>query len=191
MRSSKISSLIVGAVMAYGVVGVSIPTVSLAQPAQGSIPQTTETLNETLQTDTTASIQMAHPADRQNLDPSADAEIDHRFNELRSELLDDRAHTINWWLAVVAIVLTLFGIVIPFAGYLGYGRFRKIEEEALEAVARSEKSANKARDLVKEIEEKRDKSRTSFFGLCPQKKLLMILLSHNRLRMSARIPRHR
>ena len=33
-------------------------------------------------------------------------EIDRRFNELRSQYLDDRADSINWWLTVIAIVLT-------------------------------------------------------------------------------------
>ena len=48
-------------------------------------------------------------------DAVADADISRRFseirNELRRELLDDRAKTIDWWLRAAAIYLTLFGIV--------------------------------------------------------------------------------
>ena len=151
MRSSKISSLIVGAVMAYGVVGVSTPAVSLAQPMQVTIPETSDTLNGPSQTDTTAGGQMVYRADQQNLDPSVDAEIDHRFNELRSELLDDRASTINWWLAVIGLVLTFFAIAVPILGLLGYRRFKEIEKEAQE-------SAKEAKHLVEEIKQIRDKS---------------------------------
>lgn len=52
-----------------------------------------------------------------NAPSSAKTEL---LNELRSDLLnnrakmiDDRAETINWWLVVIAIVLTFFGIAIP------------------------------------------------------------------------------
>ena len=158
MCSSKIWSVIVGAVMAYGVVGVSAPTVSLAQSVQGSITQETNTLNEPSETDTTTGIQTTRRAGQQSPDPPAGADINHRLNELRREFLDDRANGLDRWLNVVALVLTFFGIAIPIAGFLGYRRFQKIEEEALEAVAKAEESANKARDLVKEIEEKRDKA---------------------------------
>ena len=128
MRFSRIWFVIVGAAITYGVVAISTPTVLHAQSVQGSIPQTTDTLNEAPLTDTTASVQMAHRADQQNPDSSSDAEIDHRFNELRRELLDDRASTINWWLAIVALVLTFFAIVVPIAGLFGFREFREIKK---------------------------------------------------------------
>ena len=53
-----------------------------------------------------------------------------RFNELRRELLDDRAAYIDRWLSVVAIVLTFFGLFVVVGGYLGFKRFREIESEA-------------------------------------------------------------
>ena len=137
--------------MAYGVVGVSTPTVLLAQPVQGPTTQATDMLNGPLETDTTAALQMANRAGQQNPDPSADTEIDHRFNELRRELLDDRASTINWWLAVVGLVLTFFAIAVPLLGLLGYRRFKEIEKEAQE-------SAEEAKRFVEEIEQNRDKS---------------------------------
>lgn len=79
---------------------------------------------------------------------SDDVETQHRFdelrNELRRELLDDRADTINWWLAATAIFFTFFGIVVVLVGYLSFGRFREIEAEARQ-------HAEKARELVEEI----------------------------------------
>jgi len=137
--------------MAYGIVSVSIPTVSLAQSVPAPIPQTTEILNETPQADTTAALQLANRADQQNPDPSADTEIDRRFNELRSKLLDDRASTIEWWLAVIGVVLTFFAIAVPILGFLGYRRFKEIENEA-------RGSAQEAKRFVEEIKQNRDKS---------------------------------
>ena len=86
---------------------------------------------------------------------SVDVDIQRRFdelrNELRRELLDDRAETINWWLAVTAIFLTFFGIVVVLGGYFGFGRFREIEAEA-------KKYAEEARKLVEEINEQKKRA---------------------------------
>ena len=79
---------------------------------------------------------------------TAEIEIQRRFNELRRELLDDRADTINWWLAAAAIFLTLFGIVAPIAGYIG---FKRIEAEARQSV-------EQAREYVEEIRKHREQS---------------------------------
>ena len=59
-----------------------------------------------------------------------DVEIQRHFNELRGELLDKRAVSIDRWLTVIAIVLTFFGIVVAVAGYIGFTRFQEIETEA-------------------------------------------------------------
>ena len=53
----------------------------------------------------------------QDADGSLDVKSQHQFNELRRELLDDKASVINWWLAVAAVVLVLIG-------YLGFSRFQ-------------------------------------------------------------------
>lgn len=78
----------------------------------------------------------------------ADVETQRRFdelrNELRRELLDDRADTINWWLTAVAIFLAVLGIVAVLVGYIGFSRFREIEAEA-------KKYAEEARKAVEEI----------------------------------------
>ena len=85
-------------------------------------------------------------------------EVERRFNDLRRELLDDRAKTLDWWLAAMAIVLTLFGVVAVVAGYLGFKRFREIEAEARGNVDRAGEHAEKARELVENIAEKRDEA---------------------------------
>ena len=61
---------------------------------------------------------------------AADAETERRFNELRRELLDDRAKTIDLWLVVIAIILTFFGIAIPIITYNRLNRLEKSEQEA-------------------------------------------------------------
>ncbi len=79
---------------------------------------------------------------------TTEVEIQRRFNELRSELLDDRADTINWWLAATAIFLTLIGVVTPLVGaiaaYIGFNRFRSIEVEARQSAEQARKSAAEA-----------------------------------------------
>ena len=96
---------------------------------------------------------------------TADVEIQRRFNELRRELLDDRAKTIDWWLAATAIFLTLLGIVAVIAGYLSFKRFSEIEAEARENVESSRIHAEKAQRLVSEIEAWRDKAESLAKGL--------------------------
>ena len=79
-------------------------------------------------------------------DTAVEIEMDRRFNEFRSKYLDDRAEYINRWLAVVAIVLTFFGVVATIAGYIGYKKFRDIESEAqgyIEEIRAHKKKAEK------------------------------------------------
>ena len=84
--------------------------------------------------------------------------FDKLRNELRRELLDDGAETINWWLTAVAIVLTSLGVIAAFLSIIGFRRFREIEFEARENVAQSKKHAEEARELVQEIGERKKKA---------------------------------
>ena len=98
-------------------------------------------------------------------DTATDVEISRRFNELRRELLDDRAKTINWWLGGAAIFLSLFGIVAVIAGYFSFERFREIETEAIEYMESSRKHAEDARNLVGEIKADREQAALLVEGL--------------------------
>ena len=88
---------------------------------------------------------------------AADVETQRRFdnlrNELRHELLGNRADTINWWLTATAIFLTFFGIVVVLGGYIGFRRFREIEAEAKKYAEEARKSAEKIKELKKRAEE--------------------------------------
>ena len=100
------------------------------------------------------------------ISPTTEVELQRRFNALRSELLDDRAGTIEWWLAVVAIVLTFFGIVVAILGLIGFRRFQSIEKEARESVEatnqhleEAERNNEEAKGLVEEIKGYRDETK--------------------------------
>ena len=98
-------------------------------------------------------------------DDASGVEIQRRFNDLRRELLGDHARTVGWWLAAVAIFLTLLGVVAVIAGYIGYERFREIEAEARENVDKAGEHAEEARNLVDEIKEKRDEAVSMLEGM--------------------------
>ena len=102
--------------------------------------------SSTVDTPSSAEVQSSSNEPKQKqptLAPSRDTALDahveteRRFNELRRELLDDRAKTIddranmiNWWLVVIAIVLTFFGIAIPIMAYNRLNKLAEIEKEA-------------------------------------------------------------
>ncbi len=96
---------------------------------------------------------------------AAEVEISRRFNDLRRELLNDRAKTVDWWLAATAIFLTLLGIIAVVAGYLGFKRFREIETEARGNVESSRKHTEEAGKLVGEIKVRRDEAASLLKGL--------------------------
>ena len=85
-------------------------------------------------------------------------EIEKRFNSLRSELLDQRANSIDTWLATLALILTFFGIVVAIAGFFGFSRFRQIEGEARRNAKAAEDFAAQARKSTEEIIKNREKS---------------------------------
>ena len=85
-------------------------------------------------------------------------EIQHRFNELRRELLDDRASYINRWLDVIAIVLAVFSVIAVVVGYIGFKRFQEIKTEAEKNVTAAAEHAEEAERLVDEIKKNRDES---------------------------------
>ena len=84
---------------------------------------------------------------------SADVENERRFNELRRELLDDRAKTLDWWLAATAIFLTFLAIIIPIAAFIGgrfsFKKFNEIKDEAQHYVEEIKARRDEADSLVK------------------------------------------
>ena len=100
-----------------------------------------------------------------DLEVAGAAEAERRFNELRRELLDDRAKTIDWWLASAAVVLTAFNLVAVVAGFLGFKEFRENRAEARKDAEASRQYAEEARSLVKEIQAQRDKVDSIMSGL--------------------------
>ena len=59
----------------------------------------------------------SEPTAKPEIPAEIKVEIQRHSNELRREFLNDWASSINWWLAVIAIVLTAFGIAIPIAAF--------------------------------------------------------------------------
>ena len=91
---------------------------------------------------------------------AAEAEVLHRFNELRREFLDHRAKTVDWWLTATAIFLTLLGIVAVLAGYFSFKGFRKIETKVRKNLESSKAHAETAQGLVDEIKARRDEAKS-------------------------------
>lgn len=81
-------------------------------------------------------------------------EVERRFNELRRELLDDRAKTIDWWLMGTAIVLAAFG----FIGFVGVKEFREIKSEARGSAELAMQHAEDARTLLEKIRAQHDEA---------------------------------
>ena len=78
------------------------------------------------------------------------------INELRREILDGRANTINRWLTVVAIVLTFFAVVVAIAGFLGFSSFQEIKIEARSSVEEMKVHLETANQLIEKIKQNRD-----------------------------------
>ena len=65
----------------------------------------------------------------------------------RQKLLDDRAKTINTWLAATAIFLTFFSAVVVIIGYITYENVREIEKETREHVERIQEIGEKLESI--------------------------------------------
>ena len=103
------------------------------------------------------SAQTAEPSVMEQTDTAAatEVEIQRRFNELRSELLDERSDSVGRWLAVTAILVTVFGVGIALFGILGFSKF---QAEARLHVGEAEKSAGEARAHLEAIKDYRQQA---------------------------------
>ncbi len=155
------AGLIAAAIMA------TLSMITFAQTTKSTIENTpTATMgvvtNDSLKhgkksTERDTSVQTVPPAGP-GISVAENVEIQHRFNELRRELLDDRAASIDWWLVVIAvalafitIVLTFFGIVVVVAGYISFKRYE-------EMMKRFQEIETEAKGYVEEIKKHRDES---------------------------------
>ena len=74
--------------------------------------------------------------------------------------MDHREKVVDWWLAATAVFLTLLSVLVIVAGYVGIKRFNEIEAEARKNVKLAEGHAERAKDIINEIEAARDKARS-------------------------------
>ncbi len=87
-----------------------------------------------------------------------DVEIQRHFNELRDELLDKRAVSIDRWLFVIALILTFFGVIVALGGYVGFKKFWDIETEARNSARDAAEHAQEAKRILDEMKKYRDKA---------------------------------
>ena len=130
-------------VLAFAAMGVADQTTPSTQTLTSPVVQEKPELN------TSPAVE-----DRQALDNIAgEAEIQRRFNDLRRELLDDRADTINWWLTIALIVLAVISIGAAAGVYFGLSGLREIKDEAKKSAEEVKKSAEEIKELNKQAKE--------------------------------------
>ena len=119
-------------------VAVRNPAILSAQTVEPSVVQESDASDNTDLRSTTTEPDSIKVDDTELDSSSKDLEVQRQLNELRRELLNARAETIDWWLAAVAIFVTLFGVGAAIAGYISFNRFREIEAEASRNVRNAE-----------------------------------------------------
>lgn len=96
------------------------------------------------------------------VEPTVDASIQHQFNELKREYLNERSNAINRLLVFICIVLVFFTIIIPvvtgIAAYFVYQKYDELqthmlkhENAAKNKAAEAAEHANQAETYLKEI----------------------------------------
>ena len=139
-------------------IATTLPMIAFAQtsePTIESVPTEAEEANASPTGDQDGTgddtSTQAGPSSRSAIPVEVEAEFQRLLTQHRSELLDDRAAYIDRWLAVIAIVLTFFGIVVAVASFLGFRRFREIEVAANSSVATVTEIAETSKRHLKEI----------------------------------------
>ena len=89
--------------------------------------------------------------DGSTVDAATEVEIQRRFNELRREILDDRAASIGWWLSGSALFFTALVLFVGLAAYLAFRRLRDFEEAVYRSVEQARVHAEEAGKLAEEI----------------------------------------
>ena len=140
---------------------VTAPMITFAQTTELAIESTTAVPEAKVadvspkgddenSTENDQSVQIGPPV-RSAIPTADEVEIQSRFNELRRELLDDRADTIDWWLTGITIFLGVITIIAVGGGYITVRRVQEVNTEV-------EKQAEAAKHLLDEIERNRDKT---------------------------------
>ena len=83
------------------------------------------------------------------------------LNQLRAELLDARAASLNRWLTAVALALTFFGVVIAIAGIIGYSRLSALGSEIENHLRRAEFMVSRISDQARTAEAMVDSIKTA------------------------------
>ena len=130
-------------------------TILFAQTKDVQVSEETGPLEKVTEVDPAPKVepQPKDPASRPlvvNTDAATASEIQRGFNELRSEYLDDRADYIDMWLAVIAIVLTFFGLVVVVLGYFGIKKFQELEARAEKSVEKIEENLTLSKARLRE-----------------------------------------
>lgn len=147
---------------------VSAPTAQTEEPSSVSAPSSAEVQSDSIEAQPSSDEpEQEQPTLTPNRDTAAAAnvEMERRFNELRRELLDDRAKTLDWWLAATTIFLALIGVATAIFGYFGFKSFGRIESEARKNMEASEKHAQEAQSNLEEIKARRDEADSLIKGM--------------------------
>lgn len=117
----------------------SAPTIEegVSAPAKQVVADDNLTRDE-LSANKSASVQYGAKDNGMESPPTTDIKTQRWYQELRnglrSELLDDRAETIEWWLTIITIVLAFFSIGIPVVGSIAFAfslkKFEGIKDQA-------------------------------------------------------------
>ena len=174
MRYSQKWWVIVALLLAFALT-VSVLTAQTETPSAVNTPSSAEVQSDSVKAQPSSDEpKQKQPTLELNRDTAfaADVETERLFNELRRELLDDRAKAIDdrakmidRWLEATAIFLTLLGVAAAILGYFGFKRLDRIEGEARENMEESERHAQEAQRYVEEIRAKRDEADSSLKGI--------------------------
>ena len=134
---------------------VSISVITFAQTPESaieSVPAEAEAAEvHTRPTGNDTSAQ-ADPSSRLAIPAEIEVGSQSRFNDLRRELLDDRAKLVDWWLAALAVVLGFFAIVAVVGGYIAFTRFREIEADAKNSVTTAKQHETATEGIRRRVE---------------------------------------
>ena len=129
MKFSQRWWVIVALLFAF-VVTVSFLSAQTEEPSAVNPPSSPEVQSDSVETQSSSDEpeqKKSTLAPNRDTAPTTDAETERYFNELRRELLDDRAKMIDWWLMFLAVIIPIIAII---GGILSFRRFTEIKDEA-------------------------------------------------------------